>query len=66
MQKDLDEWMHYYNNDRTHSGKYCFGKTPMQTFIDSKHLAQEKMIDELLEKVPIFELSSQTKTGSTE
>lgn len=66
MQKDLDEWMRYYNNDRTQSGKYCFGKTPMQTFIDSKHLAQEKMIDELLEKVPIFELSNETETGSVE
>lgn len=66
MQKDLDQWLSYYNNDRTHSGKYCFGKTPMQTFIDSKHLAQEKRIDELLEKVPIFESSSQTETGSAE
>ena len=66
MQKDLDQWMAYYNNERTHSGKYCYGKTPMQTFLDSKHLAKEKRIDELLEKVPIFEASSQTETGSAE
>ncbi|HJD67651.1 MAG TPA: IS481 family transposase, partial [Rickettsia endosymbiont of Bembidion lapponicum] len=29
-------------NDRNHSGKYCYGKTPMQTFKDSKKLAVEK------------------------
>ena len=29
----------------THSGKYCFGKTPWQTFLDSKYLAGEKMLD---------------------
>jgi transposase InsO family protein len=29
LQKDLDEWMIYYNQERTHSRKYCFGKTPL-------------------------------------
>ena len=24
--------------------RWCFGKTPMQTFLDAKPLAQEKMI----------------------
>ncbi|MDX1917040.1 MAG: IS481 family transposase, partial [Rickettsiaceae bacterium] len=28
--------------ERSHSGKYCYGKTPMQTFLDSKHIAIEK------------------------
>jgi transposase InsO family protein len=42
LQRDLDEWLYYYNNKRSHSGKYCYGKTPMQTFEDSKHLALEK------------------------
>ncbi len=37
--------MKYYNHERTHSGKYCFGKTPMETFIDSKHIAKEKQIN---------------------
>jgi hypothetical protein len=27
---------------RTHQGRWCFGKTPMQTFLDSKPLAREK------------------------
>ncbi len=29
VQADLDAWMNHYNAERTHSGKYCFGKTPM-------------------------------------
>jgi transposase InsO family protein len=45
MQKDLDQWLEYYNEQRPHSGKYCFGKMPLQTFFDSKNLAEEKMLD---------------------
>ena len=47
LQSDLDGWMREYNEERAHSGKYCFGKTPMATFRDSAHLAQEKMLDPL-------------------
>jgi transposase InsO family protein len=47
LQLDLDEWMREYNEQRAHSGKYCFGKTPLETFRDSAHLAQAKMIDRL-------------------
>ena len=50
LQTDLDEWIKEYNETRPHSGKYCFGKTPLQTFKDSKHLADEKMIDTLASK----------------
>jgi hypothetical protein len=32
------------NEERTHSGKYYFGKTPMKTFKASKHIAKEKHI----------------------
>ena len=42
LQCDLDAWIAYYNNERPHSGKYCYGKTPLQTFRDSKRLAVEK------------------------
>jgi len=45
LQADLDNWLREYNRERSHSGKYCYGKTPIQTFLDSKHLAQEKMLD---------------------
>lgn len=45
LQADVDEWLRYYNQERPHSGRYCYGKTPMQTFRESKHLADEKMLD---------------------
>ena len=44
LQNDLDEWLREYNESRPHSGKYCDGKTPMQTFLDSLPLAKEKML----------------------
>jgi len=47
LQLDLDEWMREYNEQRAHSGKYCLGKTPLETFRDSAHLAQAKMLDRL-------------------
>ena len=36
LQRDLDDWLYYYNNDRTHQGKMCCGRTPMATFLDGK------------------------------
>jgi hypothetical protein len=42
LQKDVDIWLKYYNEDRTHSGKFCYGKTPLQTFLHSKNIALEK------------------------
>jgi transposase InsO family protein len=47
LQADADQWIEQYNRERTHSGKYCYGKTPMETFISAKHLADEKMLDKL-------------------
>jgi transposase InsO family protein len=47
LQDDLDQWMNFYNNQRSHSGKYCFGKTPMETFNESITLARQKMLDQL-------------------
>ena len=32
------------NEERTHQGRWCYGKTPMQTFKDSVPLAKEKML----------------------
>jgi len=46
LQKDLDYWVEYYNNERPHSGRYCFGKTPMQTFSESLPLAKDKMLNQ--------------------
>lgn len=49
LQIDLDDWLQKYNELRPHSGKYCYGKTPMQTFNDSKHIAQAKDLSSMLE-----------------
>ena len=45
LQTDLDQWIDWYNRERTHTGKYCYGKTPLQTFKDSIPLAKEKLIE---------------------
>ena len=48
----MNEWLKKYNEVRPHSGKYCYGKTPLQTFLDAKHLAKEKQLDILHEQQP--------------
>ena len=45
LQKDLDEWLVYYNNKRTHQGKMCCGRTPMEMLIDGKKIWQEKLLN---------------------
>lgn len=47
LQEDVNKWLIEYNEERTHSGRFCYGKTPIQTFQESKHLAQAKMLDEM-------------------
>ncbi len=44
LQVDLDAWLSEYNEKRPHSGRYCYGKTPMQTFLDAIPMTKEKMI----------------------
>ena len=55
LQVDLDEWLVKYNQERPHSGRCCYGKTPMQTFKDSLPLAKAKMLNEQKE---LFELTT--------
>ena len=43
LQHDLDKWIDYYNHRRTHQGKMCCGRTPMQTMIEGKEAWQEKV-----------------------
>jgi transposase InsO family protein len=43
LQNDLDTWIHEYNAERTHQGKYCFGRTPWQTFLDGREIWNEKV-----------------------
>ena len=44
LQKDLDEWLDYYNNQRTHQGKMCCGRTPIETLEDGKKIWKEKFV----------------------
>jgi transposase InsO family protein len=44
LQGDLDAFLDDYNQRRPHQGRWCFGKTPMQTFHDTLALAKEKLI----------------------
>lgn len=51
LQADVDHWIRSYNEERPHSGRFCFGKTPMQTFLDARKLAHEKMLDKPREQL---------------
>src|SRR5215467_1783025 len=44
LQTDLDTWLVDYNYRRPNQGRWCFGKTPMQTFLDAIPLAKEKIM----------------------
>ncbi|MBZ0181782.1 MAG: IS481 family transposase [Melioribacteraceae bacterium] len=44
LQNDVDLWINHYNQQRPHSGKHCDGRTPMETFLQTKHMAKNKMI----------------------
>jgi len=44
LQEDLDAYLVEYNETRPHQGRWCFGRTPMQTFEESLPLAEEKML----------------------
>lgn len=45
LQVDLDAWLDVYNNERTHQGKRCCGRTPMETLIDGKIIWMEKFVN---------------------
>ena len=43
LQADLDAWLVTYNEQRTHQGKMCCGRTPWETFEDGRRLAEERV-----------------------
>ena len=47
LQKDLDEWLIYYNNERTHQGKMCNGRTPMDTLLDGMQFWVQKNLTQI-------------------
>ena len=42
LQSDLDEWFASYNTERVHTGRMCCGRTPIQTFRESRTLCNDK------------------------
>ncbi|WP_353303434.1 IS3 family transposase, partial [Sessilibacter corallicola] len=47
LQADLDEWINYYNNERTHQGKMCCGRMLKETFLDSKTIWEKKNLAQI-------------------
>jgi transposase InsO family protein len=47
LQKDLDDWLDYYNNQRTNQGKMCCGRTPMDTLLDGKAIWTQKNLSQI-------------------
>lgn len=47
LQMDLDNWLWHYNNERTHQGKMCCGRTPMATLLDGKRVWVEKNLNQI-------------------
>lgn len=45
LQGDLDQWVQQYNEERTHQGKMCNGRTPMKTFLDGLTIVREKILN---------------------
>lgn len=43
LQADLDAWISFYNQERTHQGKMCCGRTPLQTLTAGKEVWKEKV-----------------------
>ena len=42
LQMDVGVWVRPYNEERCHSGKDCYGMTPMQAFWEPIYFAREK------------------------
>ncbi len=51
IQEDLDTFMDTYNRDRTNQGRYCQGRTPLQTMVEGKSLYQRYVFDNDVEKM---------------
>ncbi|KAA6308496.1 hypothetical protein EZS27_039849, partial [termite gut metagenome] len=64
LQADVDLWIAYYNNERPHSGKYCYGKNPMQTWNETLHLAKDKLLNNQYQNFIPLPLSGEEETGS--
>jgi len=44
LQAGVDDWVNFYNNERTHQGRMSCGRTPLDTLIDGKEVRKQKRI----------------------
>ena len=64
LQTDLDLWLGYYNKERTHSGKHCNGRTPLQTFHEDLGKAKAKMLEQLSDGFTKLPLAGEAEAGN--
>jgi transposase InsO family protein len=46
LQEELDSWILRYNEQRTHQGKMCRGRTPLETFLNGMRIWRMKQLGE--------------------
>lgn len=51
LQSDLDQWVDDYNTKRTHQGRHCFGRTPMETLTEDWRKWQTELSERGLQTV---------------
>ncbi len=47
LQKDLDEWVEYYNNHRTHQGKKCYRRKSLETLLGGQSIWTKKNLTQI-------------------
>jgi len=47
LQKDLDEWLNYYNNEKTHQDQVSNGRTPLETLLSEKLVWNRKNLNQI-------------------
>lgn len=45
--RTIDEWLIHYNDERTHYGKMCCGRTPMERLPDGKSIWVVKNLSQM-------------------
>jgi hypothetical protein len=43
LQQDLDQWLHYYNDKRSHRGYRNMGRRPIETVEQGKSIKEQTM-----------------------
>jgi transposase InsO family protein len=53
VQVDLDAFLEYYNKERTNQGRYCQGRTPLETFTEGLQIYNQYVFDNDLEEMAV-------------